>query len=277
MGLLSKRSDSIADLRKEVVALRVQLMEKIDERIGLVEEALAKLKEDVRLVLEYFSAPHKIMAAVQSIVEQNTILNETIEILRNITEEVKSLRDGLNETANIMSKERENLLKESQRIKAEKEGLAMLRGEVIRWKSELEQKERQISEAQETLKTLMRKKEDLEEEINVLREKYLTTFVDLQKKLEAFGREMDKLFKLREIRMEKMIRREKELEDKLAILENSKAEAEKIVATVNKLKEEVSRLEAYKESLTKEIAQMEKRRAELNELITEMRRAFLTS
>ncbi len=277
MGLLSKRSDSIADLRKEVAALRVQLMERMEERVGLVEEALAKLKEDVRLILEQFSAPHKIMTTMQSILERGTVLNETLDILKNVTDEIKSLRESLHETADIMFRERENLLKEFQRIKAEKESLTMLRGEVMRWKSELEEKERQISEAQETLKTLIQKKESLEAEINLLRERYLTTFEDAQKKLEAFGREMDKLFKLREIRMERMIRREKELEDSLAILENSKAEAEKIAATASKLKEEVGKLEAYKESLANEIAQMEKRRMELNELITEMRRAFLTS
>ncbi|MEM4408833.1 MAG: hypothetical protein QXI19_08835, partial [Candidatus Caldarchaeum sp.] len=255
MGLLSKRPDSIADLRKEVAALRVQLTERMEERIGLVEEALAKIKEDVRLVLEQFSTPHKAMASLQGLLEKTAVLNYTLDSLKAVTEEIKSLRESLHETADLLFKERENLLKEAQRYKTERESLAMLREEVVRWKAELEQKERQIAEAQETLKDLMRKKENLEEEINMLKERYLTVFEDSQKKLESFGKEMDKMFKLREIRMERMIRREKELEDKLAILENSKAEAEKLIATANKLKEEINKLEAYKESLSNEIEQ----------------------
>ncbi|MEM1943414.1 MAG: hypothetical protein QXY50_03580 [Candidatus Caldarchaeum sp.] len=277
MGLLSKRGDNMVDLRKEVAALRVQLIDRMEERIGLVEEALSKLKEDVRLVLDQFSAPHKIMVNMQEILARGAVLNETLDEFKAATEELKAMRNSVQEMTEALMREREQLAKEMQRYKAERDGLNALREEVSRWRAELEQKERQIAEAQETLKTLLRKKESLEEEVRMLSDRYLTSFDDAQKKLEAYGREMDKMFKLREIRMERLIRREKELEDRLAALENSKSEAEKLIAFANKLKEEVSKLEAYKESLSNEISQMEKRRAELNELITEMRRAFLTS
>jgi len=277
MGLLSKKPDQVADLRKEIAALRVQLMEKMEERITLLEEALAKLKEDVRLILEQFSNPARISAELQNIVEKGQILNEVIDAITGLNSELRTLRDGLHETLDILSSEREALIREAQRYKSEKDGLAKLREEVIRWRTELEQKERQINEAQETLKDLMRKKESLEEEVRVLTEKYLTAFEDAQKKLEQFGREMDKMFKLREIRMERLIRREKELEDRLAILESSKAEAEKLLEDARKLKDEVAKLEAYRDSLSQEVHALEKRRAELNELMTEIRRAFLTS
>ena len=277
MGLLSKKPDQVADLRKEIAALRVQLMEKMEERITLLEEALAKLKEDVRLILEQFSNPARISAELQNIVEKGQVLNEVIDAITGLNSELRTLRDGLHETLDILSSEREALIREAQRYKSEKDGLAKLREEVIRWRTELEQKERQINEAQETLKDLMRKKESLEEEVRVLTEKYLTAFEDAQKKLEQFGREMDKMFKLREIRMERLIRREKELEDRLAILESSKAEAEKLLEDARKLKDEVAKLEAYRDSLSQEVHALEKRRAELNELMTEIRRAFLTS
>jgi len=277
MGLLSKKPDQVADLRKEIAALRVQLMEKMEERITLLEEALAKLKEDVRLILEQFSNPARISAELQNIVEKGQVLNEVIDAITGLNSELRTLRDGLHETLDILSSEREALIREAQRYKSEKDGLAKLREEVIRWRTELEQKERQINEAQETLKDLMRKKESLEEEVRVLTEKYLTAFEDAQKKLEQFGREMDKMFKLREIRMERLIRREKELEDRLSILESSKAEAEKLLEDARKLKEEVAKLEAYRDSLSQEVHALEKRRAELNELMTEIRRAFLTS
>jgi len=277
MGLLSKKPDQVADLRKEIAALRVQLMEKMEERITLLEEALAKLKEDVRLILEQFSNPARISAELQNIVEKGQVLNEVIDAITGLNSELRTLRDGLHETLDILSSEREALIREAQRYKSEKDGLAKLREEVIRWRTELEQKERQINEAQETLKDLMRKKESLEEEVRVLTEKYLTAFEDAQKKLEQFGREMDKMFKLREIRMERLIRREKELEDRLSILESSKAEAEKLLEDARKLKDEVAKLEAYRDSLSQEVHALEKRRAELNELMTEIRRAFLTS
>jgi chromosome segregation ATPase len=265
------------DLRKEIAALRVQLMEKMEERITLLEEALAKLKEDVRLILDQLSNQAKITAGLQNIVEKGQVLNETVDAITMLNSELRSLRDGLHETLELVSGEREALIREAQRYKSEKEGLSRLREEVVRWRTELEQKERQINEAQETLKDLMRKKESLEEEVRVLTERYLTAFEDAQKKLEQFGKEMDKMFKLREIRMERMIRREKELEDRLAMLESSKAEAEKLLEDARRLKEEVAKLEAYRDSLSQEVHALEKRRAELNELMTEIRRAFLTS
>ncbi|MCS6769610.1 MAG: hypothetical protein NZ570_04145 [Candidatus Caldarchaeum sp.] len=277
MGLLPKRTDNVSDLRKEVAALRVQLIDRMEERIGLVEEALSKLKEDVRLVIEQFSAPHKIMANMQEILARGAVLNETIDEFKGTTEQLKAIHESLQEITELLKREREQLVRENQKFKAERDGLNALREEVVKWKAELEQKERQITEAQEILKTLMNKKMSLEEEIRVLNDRYLTAFEDAQKKLENFGKEMDKMFKLREIRMERMIRREKEYEEKLAALEQSKAEAERMIAAANRLREEVSKLEAYKESLSNEIAQMERRRTELNELITEMRRAFLTS
>jgi chromosome segregation ATPase len=277
MGLLSRKPDQVVDLRKEIAALRVQLMEKMEERITLLEEALAKLKEDVRLILDQLSNQAKVTAGLQNIVEKGQVLNETVDAITMLNSELRSLRDGLQETLELVSGEREALIREAQRYKSEKEGLSRLREEVVRWRTELEQKERQINEAQETLKDLMRKKESLEEEVRVLTERYLTAFEDAQKKLEQFGKEMDKMFKLREIRMERMIRREKELEDRLAMLESSKAEAEKLLEDARRLKEEVAKLEAYRDSLSQEVHALEKRRAELNELMTEIRRAFLTS
>jgi chromosome segregation ATPase len=277
MGLLSRKPDQVVDLRKEIAALRVQLMEKMEERITLLEEALAKLKEDVRLILDQLSNQAKVTAGLQNIVEKGQVLNETVDAITMLNSELRSLRDGLHETLELVSGEREALIREAQRYKSEKEGLSRLREEVVRWRTELEQKERQINEAQETLKDLMRKKEILEEEVRVLTERYLTAFEDAQKKLEQFGKEMDKMFKLREIRMERMIRREKELEDRLAMLESSKAEAEKLLEDARRLKEEVAKLEAYRDSLSQEVHALEKRRAELNELMTEIRRAFLTS
>jgi len=277
MGLLSRKPDQVVDLRKEIAALRVQLMEKMEERITLLEEALAKLKEDVRLILDQLSNQAKVTAGLQNIVEKGQVLNETADAITMLNSELRSLRDGLHETLELVSGEREALIREAQRYKSEKEGLSRLREEVVRWRTELEQKERQINEAQETLKDLMRKKESLEEEVRVLTERYLTAFEDSQKKLEQFGKEMDKMFKLREIRMERMIRREKELEDRLAMLESSKAEAEKLLEDARRLKEEVAKLEAYRDSLSQEVHALEKRRAELNELMTEIRRAFLTS
>jgi chromosome segregation ATPase len=277
MGLLSRKPDQVVDLRKEIAALRVQLMEKMEERITLLEEALAKLKEDVRLILDQLSNQAKVTAGLQNIVEKGQVLNETADAITMLNSELRSLRDGLHETLELVSGEREALIREAQRYKSEKEGLSRLREEVVRWRTELEQKERQINEAQETLKDLMRKKESLEEEVRVLTERYLTAFEDAQKKLEQFGKEMDKMFKLREIRMERMIRREKELEDRLAMLESSKAEAEKLLEDARRLKEEVAKLEAYRDSLSQEVHALEKRRAELNELMTEIRRAFLTS
>jgi chromosome segregation ATPase len=277
MGLLSRKPDQVVDLRKEIAALRVQLMEKMEERITLLEEALAKLKEDVRLILDQLSNQAKVTAGLQNIVEKGQVLNETVDAITVLNSELRSLRDGLHETLELVSGEREALIREAQRYKSEKEGLSRLREEVVRWRTELEQKERQINEAQETLKDLMRKKESLEEEVRVLTERYLTAFEDAQKKLEQFGKEMDKMFKLREIRMERMIRREKELEDRLAMLESSKAEAEKLLEDARRLKEEVAKLEAYRDSLSQEVHALEKRRAELNELMTEIRRAFLTS
>jgi chromosome segregation ATPase len=277
MGLLSRKPDQVVDLRKEIAALRVQLMEKMEERITLLEEALAKLKEDVRLILDQLSNQAKVTAGLQNIVEMGQVLNETVDAITVLNSELRSLRDGLHETLELVSGEREALIREAQRYKSEKEGLFRLREEVVRWRTELEQKERQINEAQETLKDLMRKKESLEEEVRVLTERYLTAFEDAQKKLEQFGKEMDKMFKLREIRMERMIRREKELEDRLAMLESSKAEAEKLLEDARRLKEEVAKLEAYRDSLSQEVHALEKRRAELNELMTEIRRAFLTS
>jgi len=277
MGLLSRKPDQVVDLRKEIAALRVQLMEKMEERITLLEEALAKLKEDVRLILDQLSNQAKVTAGLQNIVEKGQVLNETVDAITMLNSELRSLRDGLHETLELVSGEREALIREAQRYKSEKEGLSRLREEVVRWRTELEQKERQINEAQETLKDLMRKKESLEEEVRVLTERYLTAFEDAQRKLEQFGKEMDKMFKLREIRMERMIRREKELEDRLAMLESSKAEAEKLLEDARRLKEEVAKLEAYRDSLSQEVHALEKRRAELNELMTEIRRAFLTS
>jgi chromosome segregation ATPase len=277
MGLLSRKPDQVVDLRKEIAALRVQLMEKMEERITLLEEALAKLKEDVRLILDQLSNQAKVTAGLQNIVEMGQVLNETVDAITVLNSELRSLRDGLHETLELVSGEREALIREAQRYKSEKEGLFRLREEVVRWRTELEQKERQINEAQETLKDLMRKKESLEEEVRVLTERYLTAFEDSQKKLEQFGKEMDKMFKLREIRMERMIRREKELEDRLAMLESSKAEAEKLLEDARRLKDEVAKLEAYRDSLSQEVHALEKRRAELNELMTEIRRAFLTS
>ncbi|MEM3096672.1 MAG: hypothetical protein QW756_08380 [Nitrososphaerota archaeon] len=274
MGILGRKTDSLADIRKEVAALRAQLLDKMEERITLVEEALAKLKEDIRAIT---ADPVKLLGSFQTILARAEILSQTLREVERFRMDIQTERDSLNETVELLTSKIEELRTEAQRYQTEREGLGRLREEVGKWRMELEQKERQIAEAQETLKNLELRRERLEDEIRILSEKYLTMFTDATKRLEEYTRDLDKRFRLREVLVQRLIRREHELNSKLELLESKRVETEKLIADAERLKEEVRKLESHKAALKQDIEQMEKRRADLTELINEMRKAFLTS
>jgi len=126
------------------------------------------------------------------------------------------------------------------------------------------------------LRTLEEKKLDLERRISELESSYLKGLEELGNRLENMFKGFLRDFKIREIRMERLLKKEAELREELSKLREKEEAAEELERKVLQLRSELNMLEERKKRLEAEVKDLENKRAGLEKLIAEMRRAVVS-
>jgi len=276
MGLLGRKGEAGSDLKKELEAMKLFLADRLEERVTNIEQALANLKEDVHTVIQNTSSPMEVVSRVEDLIGKANELYAGLASLKDQAEQFGSIKDGLMEIIEALERERRVVNEDIKRFEAERATLQQLKREVEQWRVDLEKKEEEITQAQRTLSELRTTKENLEKEIRELSATYLNSFEETRIRLDEEIRKIDKIFKLREIRLERLIRKENELNQKLAMLDDQVSTSKRLEAQLAEMREEVTKLESSKEKLQSEISELEARRSKLEEIVAEIRRAILS-
>ena len=117
---------------------------------------------------------------------------------------------------------------------------------------------------------------NLERRIAELESHYLKSLDEAREKLDEMVKGVLRDFKLREIRLERLIRREAELREAIAKLREREEEAEELERKVMQLRSELNALNDRKRKLESEIKELEEKRENLEKVIADMRRAVLS-
>jgi len=260
-------------LGAEIKEVRESLSAKLEEKLMRVNEELGRALEILSTVA---SQPEKWESQISSFMERAEKVAEELTIVRYYENMLLSVQEGIKDIISALSRERESIKQEVNKLLKEKTELAMMREELRKWREELEEKEKSLSLREAEIRELEERRRALENKIAELSQRYLAGLEEAKSKLEDMMKEMLRDFKLREIRLERLVRREAELKDSLAKLREREEEAARLERRLTQLKGELTALSERKKRLESEVRDLEEKRASLEKILGDMRRAFLS-
>lgn len=277
MGFLGGKSkeELFNELRKELDELRLQLEEKMDRRIDRVEASLNEAIHGIRQLIEQKSYPEEFLIRMNEAVKITNSLIGELKVVREYRDWFNSIKDGLNDILEVLSRERAVIKEEVDRIIKDRSELESIKNELMRWKADAEEKEMRLASFSEHIRQLEEKKNRLENEIKELSQRYLLMFEDMLHKLDEEISKIDRMFKLKEFRLERIVKKERELSEALIRIKEREAQLKDLEAKLQQMSEEVSALELKKKELMKEIDELTDRKNSLEKMVGELRRAIL--
>lgn len=266
---------------EDIIEERLNKFEQsISARMTPLSEALkrmeSRLAEIQALLGTLASQPEVIRSRFAGFLEKAEKISEELDQVRFYENTLLSIQEGLKDIIEALSREREAIKKEIEALLKEKSELAVIRQELKKWGNDLDAKERELAIREAELRALEEKKLDLERRISELESSYLKGLEELGSRLENMFKGFLRDFKIREIRMERLLKKEAELREELSKLREREEAAEELERKVLQLRSELSMLEERKKKLEAEIKDLENKRVGLEKLIAEMRRAVVS-
>lgn len=261
--------------------------EELEQLRGIIDSLASRVEESERRVRETLGVE---MANVRRSVEElrNTQpdvliadFKEAVSLLRAALVSAKYLKDHEGQLEEVLKLQysqvewleslKRSVADEWGRIKAEKENLEEMRRQIEGWRRELEAKEARLATYEQEVRELEKQKEELEQKIRELNDRYPLALEEIRSKLDETMKELDRRFRIREIRLERLYRLEEEKREKLAKLESERAVIEELKKQAYSLVEEIQKLERQRSLLRAEISKLENDRRELERLKQELR------
>lgn len=278
MGFLGGRSkeEVFNEFRKELEELRLQLEDKIDKRIGALERAVSEVSENVKELMRERAFPEEFLLSVNKVAEKTENVVRELRVVKEYREWFDSIKDGLNDILELLSRERSMLREDVERLIKERSDIETLKNELKKWKADLDEREQRLSAFNERVKELEERKSRVEVELRELSQRYLVSLEDMLRRIDEEAGKINRMFKLKEIRLERIVKRERELSDALMRLKEREELSRELEKRIKEMSEEVSGLERKKAELLNDINELMERKASLEKLVGELRRAILT-
>ncbi|MEM1677378.1 MAG: hypothetical protein QW095_06040 [Nitrososphaerota archaeon] len=240
----------------EISHLRLELIEKINNNLQVLNEIKLGIDKLASLLSLTASLPKQFENQINPFIEKLEKISEELTIVRYYENMLLSVQEGIKDVVEVLNKERELIRQEVQQLMKEKTELEAMREEMKKWREELEAKEKHLILREEELKDLEERKRDLEQRVSELSQRYLGGIEEARSKLEEMVKEMMRDFKLREIRLERLVRREAELKESLAKLKEKEETLADFDKKLTQLKAEVTSLTERKRRLETEIREI---------------------
>ncbi|MDW8021088.1 MAG: hypothetical protein RMI78_00435 [Nitrososphaerota archaeon] len=280
MSPFTGKKDRLEELEARLSDKFVDLEGKVFENIRRIIDALNRVEArfaDIQSTLrELSSHPELIKSKLGHYLEKVEEISNELESVRYYENTLLSIQDGLKDVIEALSKEREMIKQEVNALLKEKGEISAIYEEVRKWREELDAKERQLALREAELRELEEKKATLEKRIQELENHYFKMLDEARTKLEEMMKGMLRDFKLKEIRLERLVRREAELREGLEKLRQREEEAEELERKLLQLRSELNALSERKKKLESEIKSLEDKRVNLEKIVADMRRAILS-
>lgn len=265
-----------ARLLDRLTDLEARLLENTGKIVDTLRRMEARFTDLQSSLQELSAQPEIIKSKLDHYLEKAEKVSDELEAVRYYENTLLSVQDGIKDIIEALSREREMIKQEISSLLKEKGEISVMREEIKKWKEELDAKERQLALREAELHELEEKKMTLERKINELENHYLKALDDTRTKLEEMMKGMLRDFKLREIRIERLVRKEAELREELEKLRQREEEAEELERKILQLRSELNALNERKRRLESEVKSLEDKRANLEKIIADMRRAVLS-
>jgi len=181
-------------------------LEKLSQRV----EALATTQPDylVDRFLEGVAVLKSLVSYLSIFQEQQTELSRLLEFQK--------------EQVDVLERARNAIIREREELEQERRNLEILKQELSSLKESVEEKEAALRGFESEVAALEEKKTELENSIKELKETYLATLQAASQQIDKVVKELDRKFKIREARLERLVRLEERKREEIAKIESAK-------------------------------------------------------
>ncbi|GBC70488.1 Chromosome partition protein Smc [Candidatus Calditenuaceae archaeon HR02] len=276
-SIIGRRSEELEAISQNLRSIMTQL-QNIESQIS--GSVISQIKSAAQEMIARFDAlastqPEYLIKEFIEGVNVLKSLTSYLVIFQEQQEELARLLEFQREQVEVLEKARQAILQERERLEQEKNNLETLRQELIQLRQEVEEKDRALRNFEKEVEELEERKAYLEEKIRELHGSYFAALQSAAEGIEKTMKELDKRFKVREARLERLVRLEERKREEILRLEAAKSIAEEYNKQFSQLAEEVRRLEKKKAQLAQEISRLESEKRELERIKQELRGGIL--
>ncbi|MEM0481745.1 MAG: hypothetical protein QXM16_02510 [Nitrososphaerota archaeon] len=276
-SIIGRRSEELEAISQNLRSIMTQL-QNIESQIS--GNVISQIKTAAQEMITRFDAlastqPEYLIKEFTEGVNVLKSLASYLMIFQEQQEELARLLEFQREQVGVLEKARQAILQERERLEQEKNNLETLRQELIQLRQEVEEKDRALRSFEKEVEELEERKAYLEDKIRELHNSYIAALQSAVEGIEKTVKELDKRFKVREARLERLVRLEERKREEISRLEAAKSIAEEYNKQFSQLAEEVRRLEKKKTQLAQEISRLESEKRELERIKQELRGGIL--
>ncbi|MEM0381271.1 MAG: hypothetical protein QW580_01210 [Nitrososphaerota archaeon] len=276
-SIIGRRSEELEAISQNIRSITMQLQNIESSISGNVINQIKAVAQELISRFDALAANQPEFLIKEFLEGVNVLksLTSYLMIFQEQQEELARILEFQREQVEILEKARLAIVQERERLEQEKGGLEVLRQELVQLKQEIEEKERSLKSFEKEVAELEERKTYLEGKIKELQDYYVTALQSAVDGIEKTVKELDRRFKVREARLERLSRLEERKREELVRLEAAKSIAEEYNKQFSQLAEEVRRLEKRKTQLSQEISRLESEKRELEKIKQELRGGIL--
>ncbi len=276
-SIIGRRSEELEAISQNIRSITMQLQNIESSISGNIINQIKAVAQELISRFDALAANQPEFLIKEFLEGVNVLksLTSYLMIVQEQQEELARILEFQREQVEILEKARLAIVQERERLEQEKGGLEVLRQELVQLKQEIEEKERSLKSFEKEVAELEERKTYLEGKIKELQDYYVSALQSAVDGIEKTVKELDRRFKVREARLERLSRLEERKREELVRLEAAKSIAEEYNKQFSQLAEEVRRLEKRKTQLSQEISRLESEKRELEKIKQELRGGIL--
>ncbi len=276
-SIIGRRSEELEAISQNIRSITMQLQNIESSISGNIINQIKAVAQELISRFDALAANQPEFLIKEFLEGVNVLksLTSYLMIFQEQQEELARILEFQREQVEVLEKARLAIVQERERLEQEKGGLEVLRQELVQLKQEIEEKERSLKSFEKEVAELEERKTYLEGKIKELQDYYVTALQSAVDGIEKTVKELDRRFKVREARLERLSRLEERKREELVRLEAAKSIAEEYNKQFSQLAEEVRRLEKRKTQLSQEISRLESEKRELEKIKQELRGGIL--
>ncbi|MEM2898049.1 MAG: hypothetical protein QW059_02015 [Nitrososphaerota archaeon] len=276
-SIIGRRSEELEAISQNIRSITMQLQNIESSISGNIINQIKAVAQELISRFDALAANQPEFLIKEFLEGVNVLksLTSYLMIFQEQQEELARILEFQREQVEILEKARLAIVQERERLEQEKGGLEVLRQELVQLKQEIEEKERSLKSFEKEVAELEERKTYLEGKIKELQDYYVSALQSAVDGIEKTVKELDRRFKVREARLERLSRLEERKREELVRLEAAKSIAEEYNKQFSQLAEEVRRLEKRKTQLSQEISRLESEKRELEKIKQELRGGIL--
>lgn len=276
-SIIGRRSEELEAISQNIRSITMQLQNIESSISGNIINQIKAVAQELISRFDALAANQPEFLIKEFLEGVNVLksLTSYLMIFQEQQEELARILEFQREQVEILEKARLAIVQERERLEQEKGGLEVLRQELVQLKQEIEEKERSLKSFEKEVAELEERKTYLEGKIKELQDYYVTALQSAVDGIEKTVKELDRRFKVREARLERLVRLEERKREEIEKLEAAKTMTEEYNRQFSQLTDEIRRLEKRRNQLLQDISRLEAEKKELERIKQELRGGIL--